>query len=283
MYNIALATIDDNPQNVERLSLFSNQGYYIDTIEGLTGIESKIETQPNVNAAGESYVGHSIHGKTLTIKGKILDEQTEKKQALLDFCKPARELWLEIYTKDTSPSSTRLVAYRKTRVRVQVTPIISQTKHSRFSIVLKMPYPFWLAADKTEYELSLGLGFINIFGDVEPDYEIQFTIPSSSESIFVLHFYYGLSAEDAPRRMTFDFTKTTAGQATAGDIVKVWRENGRLRCTINDDNAINIIDLNSTLWTLPLGTHLAVSFSRVVNDATVSYYPAYSGVIVDGV
>lgn len=281
MYRIALATITDDPTTADRLNmLYLSDGYIVDTIEGLTGVESKIDTMPNINAAGESFAGYTIEGKTLTIMGKILDGNTAKKQALLDFVKPARELYLEIYQYDGS-SLSRPTLYRKARCVVKCTPIITQTKHSRFGVILSMPYPFFLAAEKEQYTLSMGQGFVNMFGDVEPDYELTFTIPTSSQPIYGITLYHGVGVMG--KYLYFDFTKTTAGEATTGDVIKVWRENGRLHCTTNDVNSMEIIYVNSTLWMLPLGTREFYHFSGYVDNASISYYPAYSGVLVDGV
>jgi hypothetical protein len=281
MYNISLTIIKDNPSSTERLDLTPTNGYYVETVEGLTGIESKIITTQQVNSVGESFAGYSIIGKALTIKGLVLDQQTAKKQALLDFVKPARELYLCVYRNEGTGQAHRLVPYRRAKCVVKNSPIITQEKHSKFSIVLTMPFPYWIATTKEEYTLSMGQGFVNMYGDTEPDFEFSFTIPTTQDPMTTLTLYHGAGTNG--EHLDFDFSKASLGYVTAGDAVKVFRENGRFRCTINGIDEINVILYSSTLWTLPLGTRELYHSNVYIDDAKITYYPCYAGVLVDGV
>ena len=82
MYDIQLEI------NGKKLRMNSNSGYYISTISGLTGVTANLELSQSNSGIGESFSGGSVKGISLQVKGKILDGQTDKKQALLDTVVP---------------------------------------------------------------------------------------------------------------------------------------------------------------------------------------------------
>ena len=105
MYDIQLEI------NGKNLRMNPGSGYYISTISGLTGVTANLELSQSNSGIGESFSGGSVKGISLQVKGKILDGQTDKQQALLDTVVPLGTGTLSLYEKE-SEESGRAKPYR---------------------------------------------------------------------------------------------------------------------------------------------------------------------------
>ena len=95
MYDIQLKI------NGKTLKMNPGSGYYISTISGLTGVTANLELSQSNPGIGESFTGVSVKGISLQAKGKILDGQTYKQQALLDTVVPLGTGTISLYEKAT--------------------------------------------------------------------------------------------------------------------------------------------------------------------------------------
>ena len=271
--------------------LSPDYGYYVSTIDGLTGISASFDTVKAINGYGESITSKTIPPKNLVITGVILDKNTTAKQAMLNCLLAGEEGVITIYQDYMRTSgSSRPSMYRRAKVFVKNSPIITQEQHSKFSFTLTMPNPYW--EDVTEQTITVSTWgqsapqLSNILGDVPPEYSFEYTASANSHGASL---YCGASLL-SNIAFYFDYTKLTDGYLPAGSTVKLWRENGRLRLTRTDNNVINqnIIEAaytNSSLWYLPVGNgnRYWLNAEGGFTNAKIKYRPLYSGVLVDGV
>ena len=103
MYDIQLEI------NGKKLRMNPGSGYYISTIGGLTGVTANLELSQSNSGIGESFAGGSIKGISLQVKGKILDGQTDKQQALLDTVVPLGTGTLSLYEKENEENAYETV------------------------------------------------------------------------------------------------------------------------------------------------------------------------------
>ena len=256
-------------------------GIIIKTIDGLTGTSALLDTVQNVNGVGTSVTGCRIAGKNLTVKGMVLDRNTNAKQALLDFFKPLRQV--EMYVISTRKSSIH-ERYRRAVLTVKTSPVITQTKHSQFSINLYMAIPYFESYKEYEINIPANLTAVEatIEGDANPQYELSFIAKADNLTIGYLWCYTNNYLDGT--FLAMDFSQSTAGKLMTNDRVKIWRENGRLRATINDVDEIAIMYANSKLWYLPLGTwKFMLGLGGAIDSAKIKYRSLHAGVLVDGV
>ena len=267
-------------------------GYYVQTIDGLTGISASFESVKAISGHGESITRETIQPKPLTIKGLVLDGNTNAKQRLLDVLLAGEECLLTIYQGYISHSALviqgRATPYRQTKAFVKQSPIITQETHSKFSFVLTMPNPYW--EDVTARTVTVTSVAPNtaptITGSVAPEFEYKYI---NSTNSYGATLYCGTNLVDAAY-LYFNYTLLPGGYLPAGSTVHLWRENGRLRLTrtannVTNENIIQALYTNSTLWYLPVGNANKYWMSADGNftNAKITYRPLYSGVLVDGV
>lgn len=267
-------------------------GYYVKSIDGLTGISASFESVKAISGHGESITRKTIQPKNLMITGLILDGNTNAKQELLDVLLAGEECLVTIYQGYINYSSLnvhgRTTPYRQTKAFVKSSPIITQENHSQFSFTLTMPNPYW--EDVTANTVTVTSVVPNtaptITGSVAPEFEYAY---KTSVNSYGATLYCGTSLADA-KHLYFNYTLLPNGYLPAGNTVHLWRENGRLRLTRTDSNAVteSIIEAlytNSTLWYLPVGNANKYWMSADGNftRAQITYRPLYAGVLVDGV
>ena len=273
------------------MSLMPSYGYYVANIDGLTGISASFNTVKAVDGYGESVTGKTIPSKSLMVTGVILDGNTTAKQNLLDVVKAGAEGVITIYK--TEQIAARPVPYRRAKVFVKQSPVITQEKHSKFSFALTMPKPYWEDVSEQSIPIRSTSDFATatVSGDVPPEYSLQFTLETA-------YWYVALYCASAiytelDNFFMFDFTRL--GLSTddypdglpANTLVKLWWENGRLRATATYNSTtvdiVRCVYTASKLWKLPLGTAKGYYTLNNLTNATLKYRPLYTGVLVDGV
>lgn len=287
-------------ETTQYLRMCYETGYLIKTIDGLTGTNAEWSSWQDNDGYGDILSMPSqkealirYPSKLITIKGRVLDKQTDLKQRMLSFFVPGRTITMYINTHRFGSKTER---YRKASLIIKQAPVIAQTKHSEFLITAMMPLPFF-AGIKTETISFLPLNDgqdITLKGDVSP--EFRFTIKVLSGKLYAAY----LSVENKVISLKFDNTRWE--YLTTNESVTIWRENGRLKTEIQKvDNEgytgvyheyFDFIK-NGTLTRLPAGKGYYVftvlnSSSGQTSDAQFSkceltYSPLYSGVLVDGV
>lgn len=278
MYDIQLEI------NGKKLRMNPGSGYYISTISGLTGVTANLELSQSNSGIGESFSGGSIKGISLQVKGKILDGQTDKKQALLDTVVPLGTGTLSLYEKSDEIGG-RAKPYRVTDIVVKSTPTITQENNSKFVFTLYAPSPAWREATVKTVGLD---GFasapteVTVAGQVPADYTLKISVTTATKmKEFSLYqdwpdLVYGKS-------LYVNFRKWNADGVSNTDKILIRQTNGRLSMTINDVNANKCIWTQSGMTRLDVGTHKILFRADAASTATLEFAPSYIGVVYNGV
>lgn len=278
MYDIQLEI------NGKKLRMNSNSGYYISTISGLTGVTANLELSQRNSGIGESFSGGLIKGISLQVKGKILDGQTDKKQALLDTVVPLGTGTLSLYEKSGGISG-KTTPYRVTDIVVKSTPTITQERNSKFVFTLYAPSPAWREATVKTVGLD-GLASaptaVTVAGQVPADYTLKISVTTVTKlKEFTLY-------QDWPdavygKSLYVNFRKWNADGVSRTDKILIKQTNGRLNMTINGVNANKCIWTQSGLTRLDVGTHKMLFRAAAASTATLEFSPSYIGVVYNGV
>lgn len=278
MYDIGLTI------NGVSLRMNHGTGYDIASISGLTGTTARLNTVQSNIYIGENYTNGTVSGISLNIKGKILDGNTAKKQALIDTVLPLGEGTLTIYR---TPESGRSYAYRTIDVVVQATPTITQEYHSKFALTLYAPKPIWKSPTAEAIALSGTAGNSNtqdvtISGQTAADYSMYITILSGNLKELSLEF----GEQPSPwlgKWLYLNFRKYDENGITTGTNISLSRVKGKLELLIGGVKHNECIYSQSTLDSLDIGEHAFVLAADASLIARITYNPSYVGVLVDGV
>ena len=278
MYDIQLEI------NGKTLRMNPGSGYYISTISGLTGVTANLELSQSNSGIGESFSGGSVKGISLQVKGKILDGQTDKQQALLDTVVPLGTGTLSLYEK-SDETGGRAKPYRVTDIVVKSTPTITQELNSKFVFTLYAPSPAWREATVKTVGLD---GFasapteVTVAGQVPADYTLKISVTTETKmKEFSLYqdwpdLVYGKS-------LYVNFRKWNADGVSNTDEILIKQTNGRLSMTINGVNANKCIWTQSGMTRLDVGTHQMLFRADAASTATLEFSPSYIGVVYNGV
>ena len=278
MYDIQLEI------NGKNLRMNPGSGYYISTISGLTGVTANLELSQSNSGIGESFSGGSIKGLSLQVKGKILDGQTDKEQALLDTVVPLGTGTLSLYEKE-SEESGRAKPYRVTDIVVKSTPTITQERNSRFVFTLYAPSPAWREATAKTVGLD---GFasapteVTVAGQVPADYTLKISVTTATK-LKEFTLYQDFPDAVYGKYLYVDFRKWSANGVSNTDKILIKQTNGRFSMTINGVNANRCIWTQSGMTRLDVGTHQILFRADAASTATLEFAPSYIGVVYNGV
>lgn len=270
------------------LSLLPSYGIYIATVVGATGHSIDISLSQGYQQIGETASEITVAGQAIDIRGYVLDGRTSVKTKILSTFTPLTRgtlIWEDKYFID---------------VIVKEAPTVTQTRHSKFSLSLYAPYPFWKKSNKNYYQLGgvtaefsfpvnyatthrfgtrTGDTYFNCYnaGDMPIDYEI-----SMSGTVDIVN----PSVTDIYRHSAVSFTGTVA----VGEVLKMYRENGVLRVTLTtsgiESDAFDMLDDTSDLFQLQPGDNVlraAADSGEPTMTTLVAFYAAYAGVLANGV
>lgn len=278
MYDIQLEI------NGKKLRMNSNSGYYISTISGLTGLTANLELSQSNSGIGESFIGGSINGISLQVKGKILDGQTDKKQALLDTVVPLGTGTLSLYEKSDEISG-RAKPYRVTDIVVKSTPTITQERNSKFAFTLYAPSPAWREVTVKTVGLD-GLSSaptaVTVAGQVPADYTLKISVTTITK-LKEFTLYQDFPDAGYGKNLHVNFRKWNADGVSNTDKILIKQTNGRLSMTINGVNANKCIWTQSRMTRLDVGTHKMLFRAAAASTATLEFAPSYIGVVYNGV
>lgn len=278
MYDIQLEI------NGKKLRMNSGSGYYISTISGLTGVTANLELSQSNSGIGESLSGGSIKGISLQVKGKILDGQTDKKQALLDTVVPLGTGTLSLYEKSDEIGG-RAEPYRVTDIVVKSTPTITQENNSKFVFTLYAPSPAWREATVKTVGLD---GFasapteVTVAGQVPADYTLKIAVTTATK-LKEFSLYQDFPDLVYGKSLYVNFRKWNADGVSNTDKILIRQTNGRLSMTINGVNANKCIWTQSGMTRLDVGTHQMLFRADAASTATLEFAPSYIGVVYNGV
>lgn len=278
MYDIQLEI------NGKKLRMNPGSGYYISTISGLTGVTANLELSQSNSGIGESFSGGSIKGISLQVKGKILDGQTDKKQALLDTVVPLGTGTLSLYEKSDEIGG-RAEPYRVTDIVVKSTPTITQEDNSKFVFTLYAPSPAWREATVKTVGLD---GFasaptaVTVAGQVPADYTLKISVTTATK-LKEFTLYQDFPDAVYGKYLYVDFRKWNADGVSNTDKILIKQTNGRLSMTINGVNANKCIWTQSGMTRLDVGTHQILFRADAASTAILEFAPSYIGVVYNGV
>lgn len=278
MYDIQLEI------NGKKLRMNPGDGYYISTISGLTGVTANLELSQSNSGIGESFSGGSIKGLSLQVKGKILDGQTDKKQALLDTVVPLGTGTLSLYEK-SGEISGKAKPYRVIDVVVKSTPTITQERNSKFVFTLYAPSPAWRESTAKTVGLD-GLASaptaVTVAGQVPADYTLKISVTTATK-LKEFTLYQDFPDAVYGKYLYVDFRKWNADGVSRTDKILIKQTNGRLSMTINGVNANKCIWTQSGVTRLDVGTHKMLFRAAAASTATLEFAPSYIGVVYNGV
>ena len=278
MYDIQLEI------NGKKLRMNPGSGYYISTISGLTGVTANLELSQSNSGIGESFSGGSIKGLSWQVKGKILDGQTDKKQALLDTVVPLGTGTISLYEKSDEIGG-RAEPYRVTDIVVKSTPTITQENNSKFVFTLYAPSPAWREATVKTVGLD---GFasapteVTVAGQVPADYTLKIAVTTATK-LKEFSLYQDFPDAVYGKYLYVDFRKWNADGVSNTDKILIKQTNGRLSMTINGVNANKCIWTQSGMTRLDVGTHQLLFRADAASTATLEFSPSYIGVVYNGV
>lgn len=278
MYDIQLEI------NGKKLRMNPRDGYYISTISGLTGVTANLELSQSNSGIGESFSGGSVKGISLQVKGKILDGQTDKKQALLDTVVSLGTGTLSLYEKSGGISG-KAKPYRVIDVVVKSTPTITQERNSKFVFTLYAPSPAWRESTVKTVGLD-GLASaptaVTVAGQVPADYTLKISVTTATK-LKEFTLYQDFPDAVCGKYLYVDFQKWNADGVSRTDKILIKQTNGRLSMTINGVNANKCIWTQSGLTRLDVGTHKMLFRAAAASTATLEFAPSYIGVVYNGV
>lgn len=264
------------------LVLAQSTGYLIDTIDGLTGVETNFKTSQNNIQIGVSVGERTIGGQTLVVRGKILDHNTAAKRALLSFLRPLAKGSLSLYDL---PVESGASPYRVTDFIIKSTPKITQETHARFSFELFQPVPIW--REQREQTITLAPNTtttINVLGETGADFDWVTTFITPAYNV-ALRLDRGTPQE---KIIMLRFI----GDLDSGSVI-VSSRGGRFTVAkglVNGENWIKNLYVGANLMTtLPPGQHTAEVLATYTDGSVVSYgsyiryNPSYVGVVLDGI
>lgn len=278
MYDIQLEI------NGKKLRMNFSSGYYISTISGLTGVTANLKLSQSNSGIGESFSGGSVKGISLQVKGKILDGQTDKKQALLDTVVQLGTGTLSLYEKSDEIIG-RAEPYRVTDIVVKSTPTITQERNSKFVFTLYAPSPVWREATVKTVGLN-GLASaptaVTVAGQVPADYTLKISVTTVTK-LKEFTLYQDFPDAVYGKSLYVNFRKWNADGVSNTDKILIKQTNGRTNMTINGVNANKCIWTQSGLTRLDVGTHKILFRAAAASTATLEFAPSYIGVVYNGV
>lgn len=262
--------------NGNTLIMSYQQGYLISTVDGLTGVTSRLDTVQAASGIGDAYTGGTVQGLPITIRGKILDHNVAAKQALIDTAVPLGEGTLTVYNIDAN----RITPYRKIDVIVRVSPVITQEKHAKFTLSLYAPSPIWYGVDYTTVQVqNTGTVAVTNEGQYPAEYEMRIVTNDYAKNIYL---YLDGTTQGSPR-LHIDLTKYDS-DGYAG-IMKLARVRGKVYFYLGSspENRLGCIDPDSDFWAIPMGAHNLSLRMDVNGGATITFKTPYAGVVLSGI
>lgn len=261
-------------------------GYIVNTVDGATGRGVELQTAQGYDQIGETLTGMSIGGQLITISGRIPDQNTSAKTAMMRIFQPlttGRLIWEDKYYID---------------VAVHTSPTLSQERVSTFMLALYAPYPYWQKINQSRYELG-GL-------TAEFSFPVNYATPHRFGTTTIDTQFNALNAGDCAAQYTLTITAGDSdltnfkitdintqrmikfnGTLDANSRLEMYRDAGQMYLKIDGTtDAFDMLDDTSDLFTLAAGDNvLLFTADSGASAAKVSivFNESYVGVLADGV
>lgn len=261
----------------------------VSRVEGATGTSVSLGLSQGYKQVGQSVISSTVGGMTLTIRGKILDANTHKKQDLLKAFAPfstGRLWWDNKYFVD---------------VEVKDSPTITQERHSVFSLRLFSQSPFWSngtlsrfmnGVSTPQFSFPVNYSSPHKFGlkDFSKEYNVYNS--GSVDTVFELKIW-GTEPIKNPKitnKKTGEFLRFI-GDIETGEILTMRQTAKSIYITKTavdgmETNVFSMLDDESSLFRLKTGDNVLTNEAEEGLYALVSqisFYPLESGVLANGV
>lgn len=256
------------------------------SIDPIGDLPVELETSQGYQQVGATVESRSISGVTRTITGRILRNTAYLKRQLRDIFTPGATGRLTVAGKYYCDAE------------VQRCPAISAANlWPTFSFQLYCPNPYWRSVTETSVSLFY----------TQPAFRLPICYSTHQYGLRLMRDHLqlynpGLDTQDFALTLTARGAVQNPGICDVGtneylrfitdmqdgDIIRLWRENGRLRIeqTIDSEsyNGFELLDVNSTLWTLRHGVQrwrrTADSGAEALYLA-ISFGTAYASLVVE--
>lgn len=275
MYDLRFMWPDPNELTGQGMFVMNpDHGVLVNTIKGLTSLAANIAVSARSDGYGEVVYGDSIKGRTMTIEGVIPDNNKAKKNEMLVAMPPAKKGWIRMYTASFQNPPQKLGL--DLDCIIKEAPEISQDTHSKFSVTIYAPNPYWRKGARTtvsSFTSGTGKAVVNA-GNVKTEYTLTFRTNGSCTSLV-------LSFKGQDLTLNFDPALTANTEVVFGR-----KETGRVYLTIGGVEHNECIDLAETdLWFLPpnttsedLATITVSGTGASLRSSSLKFYERYSGV-----
>ena len=284
MYNLTFKANNGNT-----LLLNYENGINLSTVEGATGLPVSLSMAQGYQQIGQSVSAQTVNGRDIILNGFIFKEFSKQKKALMSAFAPfasGRLFWEDKYFID---------------VVVKNAPNVTQNNDSRFSVRLFAPFPFW--SDKTKVsqvngqvrkEFSFPVNYITAhrFGTKNSGSEYVVVNTGEVESLFELNI-------SGPEKIvnpqitnikTGEFLKFK-GEIDVGETLRLYQDGGKIRIVLKkisgeEENVVSWLDEESSLFSLQVGDNRFKAEADQGDTnmvSSISFYPLYSGVLMNGV
>lgn len=276
-------------KNGNTLLLKHENGINISTVEGATGLPVSLSTAQGYQQIGEVVSSQTVSGRYIVLNGFIFKEFSKQKKDLMSFFSPfssGRLFWEDKFFID---------------VVVKDAPTISQNQDSTFSVRLFAPFPFWSSKTKTsqingqttkEFSFPINYTVSHRFGTKNNSLEYVVTNTGEVESLFELN----LSGPEKIVSPKITNVKTGEflmfnGEINVGETLRLYQDSGKIRIVLKkvsgeEENVVSWLDEESSLFSLHVGDNRLVSEAEQGDTnmvSAISFYPLYSGVLMNGV
>ena len=261
----------------------------VSRVEGATGTSVSLGLSQGYKQVGQSVIASTVGGMTLTIRGKILDANTQKKQDLLKTFAPfstGRLWWDNKYFVD---------------VEVKDSPTITQERHSVFSFRLFSQSPFWSNGTLSSFTSGISTAQFSFpikyssphnFGSKDFSKEYNVYNSGSVDTVFELKIW-GTEPVKNPKitnKKTGEFLRFI-GDIETGELLTMRQTAKAIYITKTavdgtETNEFSMLDDESSLFRLKIGDNVLTNeaeegiYSMV---SKISFYPLESGVLANGV
>lgn len=252
-------------------------------ISPLSELNVQIGTNQGFQQIGDTIQTRSMKGVTRTIRGRIIGEANSLKRRMLTVFSPFASGKLYFDGK-----------YYCNAV-VKKTPAISvNDRDAEFSMMLYCPSPYWYAAQQSSYSIGRIIPAFHFptaytthkFGTKNPSAFINVYNPGEDTDDFELEFYAtgDVTTCGVIDINTQEFIEITT-ELTAGEVVRMYRDSGRLRVEILSGGVatdiFGLLKYDSNLFTIRSGDNVWKMYAGAGIDSLsveATFNVAYPGV-----
>lgn len=123
---------NEKEQSIE-FSLWSD--FFIDNIDGITGLKNLIYTTKGLNQDGSTYISSTIDNRNIVIQGRIIKDKEKNTKNLLNIINPklaGKLIYQDLFCK------------RYVECHVEEAPVITDDRRPSFQISLLCNRPYWM-------------------------------------------------------------------------------------------------------------------------------------------